>query len=200
MERSPTLTNLPAIQINYLATMLFALLLIPAMKSSLSNPNAPVMSLVSSWSIYPAHLTMKSPNGAAKSKVAAASANADAAADAPFLRFLCANKDGNGQQQQYGRSKLLCVTFMKELAARVPASKVILNCQDPGTAWTAITEINRQALAQRFFMKITARPVDVCARTLVHAVLQTEETHGKLMVDYDVVRYLFDFFAVGVGG
>jgi hypothetical protein len=34
------------------------------------------------------------------------------------LKHLSANKDGNAQQQQCGRSKPLCVYFMKGLAAR----------------------------------------------------------------------------------
>jgi hypothetical protein len=107
-----------------------------------------------------------------------------------YLQHLCANKDGTAQQHQYGRSKLLCMYFMKELAARVPANRVVLNAQDPGSAWTQINFNNRGALVHRFFLKISQRPVEVCARTLVNAVAQGEGTHGRLLVDYDVVRYV----------
>jgi len=78
--------------------------------------------------------------------------------------------------------------FMKELGQHVPASRVILNSQDPGSAWTALTNGNKEALVQKVFMRITQRPVEVCARTLVNAIVQGKSTHGKLMVDYDVVR------------
>ena len=164
--------------------MLLALLLIPTMKSSPSNPSPPLMTLIASWSIFPAHLTMKPPKSAT--------------GDASYLKFLCANKDGNGQQQQYGRSKLLCMHFMRELAAHVPASKIILNSQDPGSAWTRITNSNKDAMVMRFFMRISSRPIEVCARMLVHAVAETEETHGKLMVDCDVVRYVLGSLGAGI--
>jgi NAD(P)-dependent dehydrogenase (short-subunit alcohol dehydrogenase family) len=153
--------------------MLLALLLLPTMRASPSNPTRPIITLVASWSVYPAHLTMKAP----KSAIGTSS----------YLKYMSSNKSGNGQQQQYGRSKLLCMYFMRELAARVPASRVILNSQDPGSAWTGITNSNKEALVQRFFMRIT---IEICARTLVNAVSRTDETHGQLMVDYDVVRYV----------
>jgi NAD(P)-dependent dehydrogenase (short-subunit alcohol dehydrogenase family) len=160
--------------------MLLALLLIPIMKSSPTNPSPPIITVLTGWSVYPSHLTMKPPKSTAVAPIA----------DAAYLKFMSANKEGNGQQLQYGRSKLLCMYFMRELAARVPASKVILNTQDPGTAWTGVTKPNKDELFMKVIMKISVRPVEVCARTLVHAAAVGEETHGKLMLDYDIVRYV----------
>ena len=120
-----------------------------------------VLALVASWPVYPAHVTMRLPiSGSGASS---------------YLKHLSANKEGNAQQQ-YGRSKLLCVFFMKELAARVPASRVILNSQDPGAAWTGLTNSNKEALVQRLLLRITSRPVEVYARTLANAVAQGEDT------------------------
>jgi NAD(P)-dependent dehydrogenase (short-subunit alcohol dehydrogenase family) len=156
--------------VNYLATVLLALLLIPALKASPSNPHTPVMSFVASWSIFPAHFTMKPPKTDS------------------YLKHLCANKGGVQQQGQYGRSKLLCLYFLRELASRIPSSKLIINSFDPGTAWTQLTAYNKHSAIQRFFMRISQRPIETCSKTLVNAVQQDDKTHGRLMVDYDVVK------------
>lgn len=144
------LTRTPAIQVNYISTALLALLILPAMKSSDSNPNPPVLAFVTSFGIYPASPTLGAPKTGS------------------YLKHLSNNKDGMAQAHQYGRSKALLLYFARELAARVSAagegvSGVTVNSADPGPAWTPLTQPNQGKLIPRLIQNYGSRDVSSTA-------------------------------------
>src|ERR1700759_5580777 len=89
-----------AIQVNFLSGALIALLLLPLLKSSPTNPNPPVLTFVTTFGVYPSSFTMSVPKRGS------------------YLKHLSNNKDGMEQAHQYGRSKALLLYFARELAAR----------------------------------------------------------------------------------
>jgi NAD(P)-dependent dehydrogenase (short-subunit alcohol dehydrogenase family) len=163
-----------AIQVNYLSTALLALLLFPLLKSSPSNAAPPVLTFVTTFGIYPASPTMSVPKTGS------------------YLKHLSNNKDGMMQAHQYGRSKGLLLYFARELASRVSSAqergmqKVIVNSADPGSAWTPLTSPNQAKLIPRLIMDFSARDPLTCATALVNGVSASEDTHGKIIIDYDL--------------
>lgn len=124
------------------------------MESAASNPNPPVLTLVTSFGIYPAMPTLSVPSKGS------------------YLKHLSSNKDGMAQAHQYGRSKALLLYFARELAARVSASStkgskvpaVTVTSADPGSAWTPLTAPNRDQLIPRIIQDYGSRDVSIpCA-------------------------------------
>ena len=165
------LTRVLAIQVNYLSTALLALLLLPSLKSSPSNPEAPVLTFVTTFGLYPASPFMGAPKSGS------------------YLKHLSNNKDGMMQANQYGRSKGLLLYFARELASRVSKAQglqVTVNSADPGAAWTPLTDPNRNMFIPRLIMAISARDVESGAKVLVNAASSTEQSHGGILLDYDL--------------
>jgi NAD(P)-dependent dehydrogenase (short-subunit alcohol dehydrogenase family) len=165
------ITQVLAIQVNYLSTALIALLLLPALKPSPSNSEAPVMTFVTTFGVYPASPFMWPPKSGS------------------YLKYLSNNKDGMMQANQYGRSKGLLLYFARELASRVSLAQgppVTVNSADPGAAWTPLTSPNRNMFIPRLIMAMSAREVETGAKVLVNGVCATEQTHGKILLDYDL--------------
>lgn len=106
-----------------------------------------------------------------------------------YLKHLSNNKDGMMQANQYGRSKGLLLYFTRELASRVSKAQghsVIVNSADPGAAWTPLTNPNRNMFIPRLIMAMSARDVDSGAKVMVNAVSSGEQTHGGILLDYDL--------------
>lgn len=109
-----------------------------------------------------------------------------------YLRHLSPTKDGMMQAHQYGRSKGLLLYFARELANRISSAqkrgmqKVTVNSADPGSAWTPLTNPNQGKLIPRLIMDFSARDPLTCATTLVNGVSAAENTHGKIIIDYDL--------------
>jgi NAD(P)-dependent dehydrogenase (short-subunit alcohol dehydrogenase family) len=165
------LTQVLAIQVNYISTALLALLLLPVLKSSPSNPEAPVMTFVTTFGLYPASPFMGAPKSGS------------------YLKHLSNNSDGMMQANQYGRSKGLLLYFARELASRVSQAqspRVTINSADPGAAWTPLTNPNRNMLIPRLIMTLSAREVESGAKVMVNGVCSTEQTHGGILLDYDL--------------
>ena len=165
-----------AIQVNFLSNALIALLLLPLLKSSPANPNPPVLTFVTTFSVYPASPTMSVPKSGS------------------YLKRLSNNKDGMEQMHQYGRSKALLLYFARELAARVDAAAkaegkgvqdLTINSADPGSAWTPLTNPNRAHLIPRLIMNFGARDPQICATALVNGVSSSKDGHGKIVMDFD---------------
>lgn len=158
----------PAIQVNFLSTALIALLLLPCLRSSPSNPSPPVLTFVTTFSVYPASFTMSVPKTGS------------------YLKRLSNNKDGLEQAHQYGRSKGLLLYFARELAARTEAAgrRVTVNSADPASAWTPLTNPTHEQLIPRLIMNFGARDPSICATALVNGVSAGEEGHGKIMQDF----------------
>ena len=91
---------------------------------------------------------------------------------------------------RYALSKLMLHALLHEFAARVPPSssnettkeRVIINWVNPG--WCA-SDIGRDKAAlpfmNRVFFAILGRTTECGSRTLVHAGLSGEESHGKFL-------------------
>jgi NAD(P)-dependent dehydrogenase (short-subunit alcohol dehydrogenase family) len=164
-----------AIQVNFLSNALIALLLLPLLKSSATNPSPPVLTFVTTFGVYPSSFTMSVPKRGS------------------YLKHLSNNKDGMEQAHQYGRSKALLLYFARELAARASATaaagkgmrKVTINSTDPGSAWTPLTNPNQAKLIPRLIMNFGARDPQICATALVNGVSASEEGNGKIMQDFD---------------
>ena len=144
-----------ALQVNYISTALIALLILPALKSSSSNPNPPVMTFVTSFGVYPSVPTLSAPKSGS------------------YLKRLSNNKDGMAQAHQYGRSKAMLLYFARELAARASAAVakgkgvpvVTINSADPGPAWTPLTQPNQDKLIPRIIQNYGSRDVSRSAVT-----------------------------------
>lgn len=154
---------------NYLSTALLALLLLPFLKPSPSNPSPPVLTFVTTFGVYPSSPFMGAPRTGS------------------YLRYLSNNRDGMMQANQYGRSKGLLLYFARELASHVSAAglRVTVNSADPGSAWTPLTNPNQAKLIPKLIMDFSARDPGTCAITLVNGVSAGEETHGKILIDHD---------------
>ncbi|KAF3141749.1 hypothetical protein TWF703_001771 [Orbilia oligospora] len=157
---------------------LLGLLLLPVLKSSPGNPNPPVLTFVTTFGIYPSSFTMGIPKTGS------------------YLKKLSNNKDGLEQGHQYGRSKALLLYFARELATRASASakgkgmrKVTINSADPGSAWTGLTNPNKEKLIPRLIMNLGARDPQICATALVNGASSPEDAHGKIMMDFTTASY-----------
>lgn len=162
--------TIEAIQVNFLSGALVALLFLPLLQSSPTNPSPPVLTFVTTFGIYPSSFTMSVPKNGS------------------YLKKLSNNKDGMEQAHQYGRSKALLLYFARELAARVSKKtmrRVTINSADPGSAWTPLTNPNQGKLIPRLIMNFGARDPEICATALVNGVSVSGEGHGKIMQDFD---------------
>jgi NAD(P)-dependent dehydrogenase (short-subunit alcohol dehydrogenase family) len=170
-----------AIQVNFLSTALLSLLLLPALRSSPGVLEPPTLTFVTTFSIYPASPFMLS-TPSARTPVT----------DAPYISALSKNSELM-QPNQYGRSKGLLLYFTRELAARARASPkfghVTINSADPGAAWTGLTEMNRTKALPNLIMSWSARDVESGAKTLTNGVCAGPESHGGVLVDYDLEPY-----------
>jgi NAD(P)-dependent dehydrogenase (short-subunit alcohol dehydrogenase family) len=155
--------------VNYLSTALLALLLLPALKPAPSNPEPPVLTFVTTFGLYPASPFMWGPSSGS------------------YLKHLSNNYDML-QPNQYGRSKGLLLYFTRELAARVAKGTVTVNSADPGAAWTPLTNPNQKMLVPRLIMAMSARDVSSGSKVMVNAVGAGEETHGGILLDYDLTE------------
>ena len=163
-----------SIQVNYLSTALVSLFLLPYLASSPGNSSPPTLSFVTTFGIYPASPTMGLPKTGS------------------YLKSLSNNKDGMAQGHQYGRSKALLLYFARELAERVSFANektqlgpITINSADPGSAWTPLTNVQRNMLIPRLIMDFGARDPQYGAIALTNAVSAGPESHGKIMQDFD---------------
>lgn len=123
--------------------------MLPALKSSSSNPNPPTLTFVTSFGIYPAAPTMWAPWSSGS-----------------YLKYLSSNWEMT-QPQQYGKSKILLLYFARELAARITAAQakgsrvptVTVNSGDPGPAWTPLTAPNQDKLIPKIIQNYGSRDV-----------------------------------------
>ncbi|KAJ7625178.1 hypothetical protein B0H17DRAFT_1218851 [Mycena rosella] len=90
--------------------------------------------------------------------------------------------------QRYADSKVLVSMWLRALAARVDASVVTVNNVCPGMVSTNIDGKEAWWLRQivRFIQAIRGRSPEVGARTLIYAVSAGSQTHGEMLIDYNV--------------
>ncbi|KAL4811784.1 hypothetical protein BDW67DRAFT_179301 [Aspergillus spinulosporus] len=92
---------------------------------------------------------------------------------------------------RYATSKLLGQLFLKELAIRVPASAVVINCCNPGLCRSGLDRelrgsfLGYLASIMQYFL---ARTPSVGARSLTDAVVNHgERSHGQYIEDGEIV-------------
>ncbi|KAL5113211.1 hypothetical protein ACEQ8H_008918 [Pleosporales sp. CAS-2024a] len=150
------------IQVNYVATALLSLLLLPKMRPTPTSKEPGRLSIVNSGASLPLSL------------------------DDPGNQRIVDSLDRPEQfdaLKQYGVSKLLVMMFVAKLADTVDPSQVIINCTDPGA--TKGTSFFRHAnwimsLGVRVFMSIIGRTMKDASRIYLHSTLVLgQESHGS---------------------
>ncbi|KAK7738603.1 hypothetical protein SLS62_011372 [Diatrype stigma] len=159
-------------QVNYLATALLTILLLPILKSSNRKNNSsrpPVISLVGSDTMY-------SPDCFPKTK-------------GPVLAQYD-NKEKFDFFSWYASSKLLMVFFVSRLAELVDPADVLINVSNPG--FTRQSNLDRNATAgiravMKFFRFIIGRAVSASASVYLDATLvRGPESHGSFISDWAI--------------
>ncbi|RDW84449.1 NAD(P)-binding protein-23 [Coleophoma cylindrospora] len=159
-----------AVQVNYLSTMLLAVLLLPILKTK-GPPDG-----------QPARLTIVS----AALTLAAKFPNRDAN---PLLPSFDDPQTYDGQEH-YHSSKLLAHMFLWKLVDYVSADDVIINLADP--AWCKGTELVRWATGAakvfvQMFAALTGRTPQVGASCFVDAVVNKgKESHGCFLMSWKI--------------
>lgn len=151
------------IQVNYLATALLALLLLPLMRPTISSPEPGRLSIVNSEAALPAELEDPGEGG--------------------LLDSLDRAEIYDGFSQ-YSKSKLLIMMYVAKLAEITNPNEVIINCTDPGaTKGTAFfREVNSWAfkMVLSVLMGIMGRTMTDAARIYLHSTLVLgKESHGS---------------------
>lgn len=157
------------VQVNYLSTVLLALLLIPILKSKRSSDVAkpPVLTIVGSDTAYGGSLKMEGP-------------------------ILAQTDDAKGfsQMSAYSRSKLLLTMFIGKLAELVDPADVLINTSNPGmTSGTSLGHDSNPILKWLYdvIQYFLARSVEVGASLYLDAALiRGTESHGKFISDWTI--------------
>ncbi|KAI0120725.1 putative short-chain dehydrogenase/reductase family protein [Xylariales sp. AK1849] len=160
-------------QVNYLSTVLLAVLLLPVLKKKkgLAGSKPATLSIVSSDGAYSAQLKKKGPVMAQFD---------DATIFSPF--------------ESYFSTKLLQILFITKLAQQVSPDHVLINLVNPG--FCAPTGLGQGSLgavmsalsgAWKFFM---ARNLETGASVLINAaVAQGRESHGSFVSEWTIRPY-----------
>lgn len=158
------------VQVNYLSTMLLAVLLLPTLKAK-GPPNN-----------QPARLTIVS----AALTLAAKFPNKDAV---PLLASFDDPKNFD-REETYNSSKLLAHMFLWNLVDYVSANDVIINLADP--AWCKGTDLARDAkggmkVGVKIFGALTGRSPRVGASCFVDAIVNKgKESHGCFLMSWEI--------------
>jgi NAD(P)-dependent dehydrogenase (short-subunit alcohol dehydrogenase family) len=156
-------------QVNYLSTVLLAMLLVPILKAKKATASSrpPTLDIVGSDLAYRASLKTE---------------------DTILTHF--DDPKRFGQLSTYSNSKLLLVFFVAKLAALVKPSDVLINMSNPGM--TKGTSLGRDApaIAKKIFNVVQyplARPISVGASVYLYAVLGLgAESHGSFVSDWAI--------------
>lgn len=154
------------VQINYLSTVLLAILLIPIIRDKKTGPGPGRICVVTSE--------------------AAAWAKLEQRYSSPILPAFKKKTSNWSSAENYRTSKLLGLLFVTELAKHVSPSDVVVNCANPGFCVSGLGREVSGAFRLVFKMQLAllARTCDVGARTLVHAVTTLGEgSHGQYIED-----------------
>ncbi|KAK8856088.1 Short-chain dehydrogenase/reductase tropG [Apiospora arundinis] len=164
------------LQVNYLATALLAILLLPIMKPS------PSPSAQSKSASEPGRLTLVGSDSALTATLT------DPGKDVGILDYLDRDRPEGARFDgfaQYGDSKLLLTMFVAKLAAEfVSADDVVVNVTNPGPTWGTEIISKNGPLAARLFtgvlFSVLGRSPRDAARTYVHSnQILGKESHGS---------------------
>lgn len=160
------------IQVNYLSTMLLAILLLPILKAK-SPPGVPGrLSIVSSGTVRGAKIVEPK--------------------DAPVLAGLDNKSQKWNPIERYAVSKLLGHLFMMNLVKYVSADDVIVNLVDPGLVrGTALQRALPFPFTVLFscFKAVMGRAMYAGASTYLDAVIvKDKESHGSYVADWKIAQ------------
>ncbi|GAP92977.1 putative short-chain dehydrogenase reductase family [Rosellinia necatrix] len=173
LKKAPGTGHEEGLQVNYLSTMLLAILLLPILKAK-GPPRGPGR--------QPAHLTVVS----AALTLVAKFPNRNA--DPLFPSF--GDPDTFDAQEHYHSNKLLAHMFLWNLVDYVSADDVIVNLADP--AWCKGTELSRDAPAPmragaKVFGALTGRTQRVGASCFIDALINKgKESHGCFLMSWKI--------------
>jgi NAD(P)-dependent dehydrogenase (short-subunit alcohol dehydrogenase family) len=160
-----------AIQVNYLSTVLLAILLLPILRAKSTRDNPARMTVVNSISAH----TAKFPNRDQR----------------PLLpSFDDLKITPWDPKERYGVSKLLAQLFLVKLTEHINSDDVVINMVDPGA--TKGTGLAREAsgvmlIAVKLLQGIAGRSVERGAATYVDALLgHGKESHGCFLMNCEV--------------
>ncbi|KAG8161909.1 hypothetical protein KVR01_007674 [Diaporthe batatas] len=157
------------LQVNYLSTVLLALLLVPVLKAkrAAGAPRPPVLTVVGSGGAYNATMEM----------------------DGGILEQMD-NAKGYGPFPAYARSKMLLTVFVGKLAELVDPSDVLINTSNPGMTDGTSFASDGDVILRWIFRVIhffLARSPEVGASLYLDATLvRGPESHGKLLSDWTI--------------
>ncbi|OIW28708.1 NAD(P)-binding protein [Coniochaeta ligniaria NRRL 30616] len=157
------------LQVNYLATALLAVLLIPKMKPTVASPDPARLTIVASDAGLGAKIKDPGEGGILDSL------------DKP---------DGYFGFAQYAYSKLLIVMFIAKLAESIDPTDVIINCTNPaatkGTAFLSNVDGGLMKSLLSFWLNTMGRSAVDAARIYVHSSLVLgKESHGSF-TEWDI--------------
>ncbi|KAK0190665.1 NAD-P-binding protein [Armillaria mellea] len=154
-------------QVNYVSNTLLAILLLPLLKSSSVQSNAPSrLSIVGSEMatiVKPMHLPAQS----------------------AVFDFM-ANNEKYDSSNRYSQSKLFMDMFVQQLAKCVDHTQVIVNCMCPGVVMTSLARESPWYLKPFlgvFFAVKGGRTPEVGARLVIKALTASSRSHGKFMAN-----------------
>lgn len=159
-----------AVQVNYLSTMLLAILFAQIIRDKKSGPE-------------PGRIVIVSSDTAAWASFAERSSKPLL----PAFKTKMVNWDG---QERYSTSKLLGQLFLTELAQRIPSSAVTISCANCGLCKGSdlgrqFTGIGQMALS--LLHALVGRECHIGARTFVHgATTLGQDAHGQYLEDAKV--------------
>ena len=170
---NPTTSHEEVIQVNYLSTMLLAILLLPALKFKSPAGTPGRLTIVGSGTVYQAAF----PNRSSIPLIP----SFDSVSITPW-----------NPSERYAASKLLGHLFLAKLAqlGYVDPKDVIVNIVDPG--YCKGSELHRDAkgvlgLVLSLSKKLTGRTLDEGALTYIDAaVVKGKESHGCFVMDWEI--------------
>ncbi|KAK8043750.1 short-chain dehydrogenase/reductase family protein [Apiospora phragmitis] len=95
------------------------------------------------------------------------------------------------KRNQYGFAKIVHTCWLRDLCARLPSpeianKKIQIHSVDPGVCPSPLSKFS---IFSKMFLLWVGRPVEMSARAVVNSCLPIPGSHGKLLLDYDVVPY-----------
>lgn len=164
---SPKTGKEQTFQVNYVSTVMLAVLFIPILQARTSNGNPARLSIVTSTTAYFAGFDLEK---------------------AILPQF----DDAYDVTKWYAREKLLQMVIVRRLAQLVDAEQIVINTVCPGLVgeteiWRTLNSNAVTKCMLSVYFKLFGRNLDEGASTYVHAVVSAgQESHGGFLSEWDV--------------
>ncbi|KAF7168373.1 hypothetical protein CNMCM5623_001456 [Aspergillus felis] len=168
----PSTGHEEALQVNYLSTILLAILLLPVLKAKSASGQPGRLTIVTSMLSITAKFANKNAN--------------------PLLPSFDDKKNFDSMDN-YPKTKLLGQLFLWTLTDLVSSDDVIINMVEPG--FTKGTELQRDApvvvkAALYLLQAVSARDVTLAVSTyLDDAIIKGKDSHGSILMNWNIAPY-----------